>query len=325
MPRHRHRIRDIVAVSGLSEATVDRVLHGRGSVSADSADAVRAAMAELDRQQVRTDEGHRKLSFEVIAEEDPVRVPALRTALHELRPQLRPHVVHTFVRTVAAGAPDAAAKALALARNRRPQGILLDVDDDPSVAEQVESLSRAGIPVVTTRRPLPDAALGHSGLDDRVAGRTAGYLIGRSIVDDGLVVVLEPTTSGEQDRADGCVEALRLHRPDLDVVSLGGTELGARGGQVGAAYLPQEGESSVAAIPEIRDRLSTGGALVAHSSPQVLDLLRAHVVTFVIDVDWLSVVREGTAAALRSHRRNPTRVRVRPTPPVVLTPYNLPY
>ena len=64
----RHRIRDIALQSGLSEVTVDRVLNGRGNVRSTIVDAVNDAIADLDRQQARTQVYGRRFTIEVIVQ-----------------------------------------------------------------------------------------------------------------------------------------------------------------------------------------------------------------------------------------------------------------
>src|SRR6185369_16740469 len=46
---HRYRVREIAQQAGLSEATVDRVLHGRPGVRASTAAEVEQAISDLDR------------------------------------------------------------------------------------------------------------------------------------------------------------------------------------------------------------------------------------------------------------------------------------
>ena len=52
--RHPYRVREIAQQAGLSEATVDRVLHDRPGVRASTRAEVRRAIADLDRQQTRS-------------------------------------------------------------------------------------------------------------------------------------------------------------------------------------------------------------------------------------------------------------------------------
>lgn len=325
MPRHRHRIRDIAALSGVSEATVDRVLHERGTVSSESLQAVRAAIVELDRQRTTTEEGTRRLTIEVIAAQRPERVDALRLALHQLRPLLRPHVEHTFVRTVPRGQPELGAAMLGRAIARRPQGVLVDLEDHPAVLEQAAAVSKAGIPVVTTDRRFPrSAALGHSGLDHRAAGATAAYLLSRGSAGERWTIAhAGAITAVAQDRVDAFVRVGA--ELGVDVSTLAASALGGSGTplRMMGVYLPDD-DQEVDVVRAHLQRLPSEATVVAHRSAGVLDLLTRRTVGFVLDTDWSRVVAEGCEAILRFHRRGPGQAIVTPTPPLVLTPFNVP-
>jgi LacI family transcriptional regulator len=323
----RHRIRDIAALSGLSAATVDRVLHDRSGVRAESTLAVRAAIAELERQQVKTEQGVRKLTLEAIVADHPVRTAAIRAALHEVRPQLQPRVVHTFVRTVPPDRPDLAAAALAQVRSRRPQGLLVDLDDDPAVVAEASLLMKAGIPVITTRRPFPrSASLGHSGLDDRAAGATAGYLLCRSLPLGAVRIVhTQPSNRAERDRIEAFSSVVVELRPSTATEPIPAGALACADlAQSGGVYLVGNGEDSRAGVVELRAGLPAGATVVAHRGADALSLLSSMTVEFVLDVNWDAVVREGCEAILRFHRHGPHRVIVTSAPPTVLTPFNVP-
>lgn len=283
-------------------------------------------MVELDRQQARTESGDRKLSIQAVVSDDPRRAEPLRDALHQVRPRLRPQVVHTCVRTVPGGRPDLAAAALAKMLVRRPQGVLTDLSDDPDVVEQATALMRAGIPVVTLGRPLPErASLGHSGLDQRAAGATAAYLLGRSHPTGGFAVARsETSTPVEQDRFAAFTATMDELRPDAQVTSFAledtmSVDLREHGG----VYVAAERAASATALSRIRDLAGPAATIVGHREVDAVPRTTFQTVDFALGVSWAAVVAEACRAVLAFHRQGSGRVVVAPTRPSVLTPYNL--
>ena len=95
-PSHRptsHRVRDIAEQSGLSEATIDRVLHGRPGASPRAIRAVERAVLDLDRQQTQLRLAARTLLLDVVIQAPPRFSSAVRSALEEELPALRPATV----------------------------------------------------------------------------------------------------------------------------------------------------------------------------------------------------------------------------------------
>jgi LacI family transcriptional regulator len=88
-----HRVRDIAEQSGLSEATVDRVLHRRAGVSPRAVRAVEQAVLELDRQQTQLRLGARTLLLDVVMQAPARFSTAVRDALEAELPAARPATV----------------------------------------------------------------------------------------------------------------------------------------------------------------------------------------------------------------------------------------
>lgn len=90
--------------------------------------------------------------------------------------------------------------------------------DDPRVHDAVESLARLNIPALTIMSGLEHPALiGYIGINNRAAGRTAGYLMGRLTRQAGSVLVV---TGGElyrvhEDREIGFRACLRQDFPHI--------------------------------------------------------------------------------------------------------------
>ena len=76
--------------------------------------------------------------------------------------------------------PAGAAALLAAIGRRGSDGVILKAPDHPLVAEAVDALVGAGIPVVTFVTDVPfSRRLAYVGADNRAAGATAAYLITR--------------------------------------------------------------------------------------------------------------------------------------------------
>ena len=95
MPRvqRAHRVRDLAEQSGLSEATVDRVLHGRPGTSARAVRAVEQAVLDLDRQQSQLRLGARTLMLDVVMQAPRRFSDAVHAALLAELPAARPATV----------------------------------------------------------------------------------------------------------------------------------------------------------------------------------------------------------------------------------------
>jgi LacI family transcriptional regulator len=84
--RRQHRVVDIATQSGLSRATVDRVLHGREGVRPETVAQVDRAIAELERQQEQVQLSARTLILDLVMQAPDRFTSASREALEtELR------------------------------------------------------------------------------------------------------------------------------------------------------------------------------------------------------------------------------------------------
>ena len=177
----RPTVRDIAQHTGLSVATVDRVLHERPGVSVASRRKVREAIHTL---------GYGKLPGSLV--ERPV--PTIRLAF--LLPSLKTGFVRNIERAVRSApmtvrhakvtveihwtnlSEDAVVDALR--KLRTFDGVGLFAPDMPEVRNEIDRLVGQGVPIVTLVSDCPASQRTASvGIDDTAAGRTVGRLMGR--------------------------------------------------------------------------------------------------------------------------------------------------
>ena len=221
---HPFRIREIAQQSGLSEATVDRVLNGRAGVRASTAEEVRQAIEDLARQRQQLRLAGRTFFVDVVVDSPPVFSAAVRAALEAELAGLRPAVVRArFHFSSSAGVPELVAT-LAAVGKRGTHAVILKAPDVPEMSEAVRALEARRIPVVTLVTDLPTSRrAAYVGLDNRAAGATAAYLIDQWLggaPGEVLVTRGDGSFRGEDEREMGFRTALRQLDPARRLVEV---------------------------------------------------------------------------------------------------------
>ncbi len=179
----RARVVDIARAARVSTATVDRVLNKRPGVRDATVQRVLKAASELDYLPEST--------LSAVLAPQPLRLvfmlPAgtnrfirmLGDMVGYSEEHWAPFNVRCRTEFIESFNPHELAAAL-LRNGKRCDGIAVMALEHPAVREAVATLAERGVPVITLISDLsnsPRAA--YIGLDNRAAGRTAGYLIGR--------------------------------------------------------------------------------------------------------------------------------------------------
>jgi LacI family transcriptional regulator len=184
----------------VSTATVDRVIHNRPGVKPHTILHIQAVIREMESNQFQADRTNRQRAtkqFDVLLPEGTnsfyrsleLHVESLATGAGAGdNVQFNIHRIEGFNPRPLADAIRELAP--------RSNGIAVVALEDPLVREAVNNAVDAGVPVVTLVSDLSNARQqAYVGLDNRAAGRTAGYLMGRFIRSPGTVLLIAGSMS----------------------------------------------------------------------------------------------------------------------------------
>lgn len=340
MARQPIPIREIAVHAGVSDATVDRVLHGREGVRATTAARVRRAIKELERQQAEFELGGRTFTVDLVMH-TPKRFStavrgAFEAALSTMRPavfRVRPHVFERIAPARVAATLDAIAA-------RGAHAVVLKAPDVPVVVDAVARLADRGIPVVTIVTDLPTSRrIAYVGVDNRAAGATAAYLVDRFLGDRSHdATVLVPISSmrfrGEEEREVGFRAIARRLAPSWTIVDLAEND-GVEGAvaaqleqvaaerRVDAVYSIGGGNAAVLRVLERHGQ--TPVAYVAHDlDSDNVRLLADGRLSAVLHHDLRADARRACQLVMQHHGAIPGVAVTEPAPVQVVTPYNVP-
>ncbi|KUN38047.1 LacI family DNA-binding transcriptional regulator [Streptomyces longwoodensis] len=336
---HPFPLREIARQAGLSEATVDRVLNGRGGVRPSTAQEVHRAIADLDRQRTQVRLVGRTFMVDIVMQAPERFSTAVRAALEAELPSLHPAVLRSRYHFRETAEAADLVRVLDRIARRGSQGVVLKAPDVPEVTAAVGRLTAAGIPVVTLVTDLPASArVGYVGIDDRAAGATAAYLMGQWL-GDRPGHVLTSLSSGffrnEEEREMGFRAVMRARHPERALVEI------AEGQGLDATQYDLV-RAALARDPEIRAVYSIGGGniatlrafadvgracavFVAHDlDHDNTRLLREHRLSAVLHHDLRQDLREACHIVMRAHGALPQAGPSLPSAIQVVTPYNMP-
>ncbi|ROT98518.1 LacI family DNA-binding transcriptional regulator [Histidinibacterium lentulum] len=221
----RATIHDIASRAGVSAATVDRVLNGRKGVSAANRQRVMRAAQEL--RYLPTDG---QAALPVRPAQLEFLIPRARQVfLSDLAEQIEefaatlPVVSRAKVHAVEDLSPEAFVSALGRI-DTGTQGVGIVAVDHPLTRQAVRDLTDGGVKVVTIASDLlttPRSA--YVGLDDRVAGRTAGLVMGHVAGRSGGKVALfvgQQAFQGQREREIGFRTIIEQEFPTLELLPL---------------------------------------------------------------------------------------------------------
>jgi LacI family transcriptional regulator len=223
MPHH-FLIKDIAFQAGLGTATVDRVLHGRDHVRAQTRLRVEVAIEELTRQEQLRLKGGRNLAIDIVMEAPDRFSREVRNAFESEAAAFHPLVFRPRFQLSERIEPDVFAHHLDRIRSRGSDGVIVKGPDVPAVREAVNRLTGARIPVITLVTDLTATArLAYAGIDNEAAGETAAWLMSKILREsNGTILATLSSNSfrGEEDRVNAFASAVETHTPGLAVVRI---------------------------------------------------------------------------------------------------------
>jgi len=224
-PTGPRTLQDIAREAGVSVATVDRVLHGRSGVRADTARRVREAVARYDFRPSRAGAELARgklMRFALIAPiGDNIFMQMIRDQVDELTGWLasRRATVETILTDVFN--PPVLSEALESLMGRF-DGVAVVALDHQSVRAAIDDLVASGMFVVTLVSDVPGSRRHHYvGIDNVAAGRTAASLIGRlshSRVGKIGVIAGSQLLRDHAERIFGFQQVIGLEYPNLILV-----------------------------------------------------------------------------------------------------------
>jgi LacI family transcriptional regulator len=223
---HRFPIKEIARQSGLGTATVDRVLNARAHVSPQTKLRVTAAIEELIAQEAQLAARGRRLFFDFVVEAPNRFSREVKAAAEAVLPQIGTAVCRPRFVQQETMHEDEVVDTLARIMKRGSHGVCLKARDTPTIRDAVNRLTVAGIPVVTLATDIGGTDhLTYVGMDNASAGRTAAFLISKTVGDiPGTVLATRSHKSflGEKEREIAFDAALADLCPQLQVVAMQG-------------------------------------------------------------------------------------------------------
>lgn len=213
-------ISDIARRSGLSTATVDRVLNARAGVRAANRHRVFKAAQEL---------GYLPSEGAVVVPSRPAHLEFMipfdgNEFMHEVRLAIEsfaaasPLVAECRVHITGGIGPDELARALTML-SPATTGVGVMTTDHPRTRRAISHLAEAGIPVVTIASDIPEAPrAAYVGVRDRIGGRAAGRMLGLLCgpgPSEVAVFMGSRDFHGHREREMGFHETMETHFPQI--------------------------------------------------------------------------------------------------------------
>ncbi|CAE6823367.1 hypothetical protein R70006_06793 [Paraburkholderia domus] len=336
---HRFLIKEIALQAGLGVATVDRALNGRANVREHTRNRVEQAIKELEKQELNLANTGRKLMVDVVVEAPARFSDEIKNALEAELALLHPAVVRPRFLLQETMTTAEVVEALRSICRRGSHGVFLKARDVPEIAEAIGELQRHGIPVVTLFTDIPlSGRIAYAGLDNRVAGATAAYLLGLLLGPQPanvLITMSDENFRGEEEREISFRRALRKGHPQLKLIDASGghgidlpTEERVRSvlsddTRIAAVY--SMGGGNVAILRALAAQQQAPVCFIGHDlDKDNVRLLRAGRIQAILHHDLRQDMRSACHHVMHFHKLLPASSVASSSSVVVVTPENIP-
>lgn len=215
----RPKLEEIARIAGVSKATVDRVLNDRPGVQQHTRAHVIQVMASLSGETGAAAPRRVRLDFVLPGGHNAFIADLAR---HIARQAAQRPDVDVRIHRFDAIEPERIAATLDMLRDTT-DGVGLIGLDSPLVRESVRRLIAAGIHVLTLVSDISHVGrISYVGIDNRAAGRLAGYLIGRFLPGArGRVALIAGALAyrGHEEREMGFRHIMRERFGDMEIVA----------------------------------------------------------------------------------------------------------
>lgn len=220
MSRSRPKLDEIARIAGVSKATVDRVLNNRSGVQEHTRLHVLKVLAELSGEG-EDDARAKTIRLDFVLPGGTNAFIADLAAHIERQAAQREDLKVTIHRLAGIEAEEIAAKLDSLRETSRGVGLI--GLDSPLVRESVRRLIANGVVVLTLVSDISHVGrVSYVGIDNRAAGRLAGYLIGRFLPGaTGKVALIAGALAyrGHEEREMGFRHILQERFPSMQIIA----------------------------------------------------------------------------------------------------------
>jgi LacI family transcriptional regulator len=214
----RPRVAEVAARAGVSTATVDRVVNGRGGVRPKTVALVQEAIREMCADRARPVSAG---PFDILLPANSGR--STEVLAEAIARTSKARGAQARIVLVERMNPAALAEKLTNCARRGSNGVAFQALDHQLVREAVGELAQAEIPVITLCSDIGEVdRLAYIGIDNRAAGRTSGFLMGRFCRGPGKLAVVwgGQLYRSHEEREIGFRAVLRQEYPALQIIEM---------------------------------------------------------------------------------------------------------